>query len=373
MFRHRFWALGSATAMILFLGSFLFASPTVTEATLVVTGGEVFLQPAAGSVMTRARQVEQIVATGETTAVKAGDTLQLSPDATAQLRFLDGSTVDLSEGALLHVTELVDTDESFRVRLYLFTGRTVSRVVHLLDADDAFVIGTPSSTTSVRGTVFSVRSIDEGSSEIICDEGLVLVTTPDGSIEVPAGFHLWVESGQPLEIEPNGRQDLTAPVAGMAGGMRTGKAVPHDVAPCLLERAGCAGLEETVMAAPADAPTPVARWLEPGRSITPLPLAAEPEESEAAPTAVLDAVSAPAAVVPPPDNAAVDSAPPENPPPVDVAPPAGEAPAGEAPPAEKPANEGVGNECQGSSCEEILPDPACSGPAAASNPHCNQP
>ena len=89
------------------------------------------------------------------------------------------------------------------------------------------------------------------------------------------------------------------------------------------------------MAAPADAPTPVARWLEPGRSITPLPLAAEPEESEAAPTAVLDAVSAP--------------------------------------PAEKPANEGVGNECQGSSCEEILPDPVCSGPAAASNPHCNQP
>lgn len=202
MIRRKFWVLGSATAVLLFLGAFLFASPPIAEATLVVSEGEVTVEQAVNRMLVVPAREQVTLSSGESMALTAGDTLKLAEGATAQLRFMDGSTVGLSDEALLHVTELVDTEDSFRVRLYLFAGRTASRVVHLIDADDAFVISTPSSTTSVRGTRFIVNVIDEASSEVACEEGSVLVSTEEESVEVPAGFQLRVETGKPLEVQP---------------------------------------------------------------------------------------------------------------------------------------------------------------------------
>lgn len=237
MFRHKYWVLGGASAILLFLGAFIFTSPTVAEATLVVSEGEVVVEHGTTRLFVVPTREQRTVTAGETLALKAGDTVQLHPGATAQLRLLNGSTVDLSEGALLHITELVNTRETFRVRLYLFAGRTVNRIEHLLDVDDAFVISTPSSTTSVRGTVFAVEVLSEDSTVVTVDEGSVFVSTEDAGVEVPAGFKLRVEVGQPLglpEPKPAWEPPLMAEVDS-----RVSAPVLNTVSPCEADPAAC--------------------------------------------------------------------------------------------------------------------------------------
>src|SRR5690606_16153314 len=209
----RLWVLGGATAIILFLGVFAFSRPNVTEATLIVSEGEAVVEYGKDTLLAvLAATPPQAVAAGQTLALSAGDSVQLGEGAAATLRLRDGSTVDLSEEALLHIVELAETPGSLQVRLFLFAGQAFSRVYQLIEADDAFTISTPSSTTSVRGTVFSVRVIDDYTSEVVVEEGLVWVTGSDSQgATVPARYQLTFRIGEPLNVEPQPDLEPTEP------------------------------------------------------------------------------------------------------------------------------------------------------------------
>ena len=144
------------------VGALIAFSPQPSTATLVVTAGQVTVQTAS--------HPEQIVTAGQVLNVKTGDSLTVKPGAEAQLRFYDGSSVDLSENTQIEVQELATSDDQFRVRLKMLTGRTVSRVLRLLGVGDAFEISTPSSTVSVRGTVFIVQVLDANTTYVGCDK-----------------------------------------------------------------------------------------------------------------------------------------------------------------------------------------------------------
>jgi len=195
-----------AVAAIVFLVSAVIAfSAQPPSTSLAVISGQVTVQ-AAG-------QPELVIAAGQTAKVKAGDSLALKPGAAAQLRFFDGSTVDLSEDTRLEVQELTTSDAQFRVRLKMLTGRTVSRVLRLLGAGDAFEVSTPSSTVSVRGTVFVVQVIDDNTTYVGCDKGVVWVTSGNQQAEVKAGQELTIQASQkqPPAILPKPTQEPAAP------------------------------------------------------------------------------------------------------------------------------------------------------------------
>ncbi|HOA24071.1 MAG TPA: FecR domain-containing protein [Aggregatilineales bacterium] len=408
MFRHKYWVLGGASAILLFLGAFIFTSPTVAEATLVVSEGEVVVEHGTTRLFVVPTREQRTVTAGETLALKAGDTVQLHPGATAQLRLLNGSTVDLSEGALLHITELVNTRETFRVRLYLFAGRTVNRIEHLLDVDDAFVISTPSSTTSVRGTVFAVEVLSEDSTVVTVDEGSVFVSTEDAGVEVPAGFKLRVEVGQPLglpEPKPAWEPPLMAEVDS-----RVSAPVLNTVSPCEADPAAC--VTPAADQPPADQPAPVAEQPQPARqqSQRPAPVLAAAQPT-VRPTATLPPTATPKPTLTPtlpPTNTSVPTATPTSvptvaptatqppptdpPPPPPTDPPTPEEPTPTAtnkpsanvtePPATttpepEPTSGGIGGNCIGGDCDDAgtpeLPTPVCGGPAGGDNPHCPPP
>lgn len=200
MLKRRTWAFGLAALLVLILGAFVMAQPGGSEATLVVSAGEVVVNQAGGAIF--ASSAETAVSTGEAVTVREGDTIRLNENASAQLRLQDGSTVDLFGGTTLAVSELATSDDSYRARFNLLSGKTLNRVVRLLRSDDAFEIKTPSSTASVRGTVFTVEVQTAEISHIVVDEGVVRVAMEGQSVDVEAGFQVTAVLGQELNVVP---------------------------------------------------------------------------------------------------------------------------------------------------------------------------
>lgn len=196
----RVWgAVGFAALLLLVLGAFALVTPRGETATLVVTAGEAIVEEAGGALFARAN--ETAVAAGEIVTVNEGDTIRLADTAAAQLRLNDGSTVDLYGGTTLNVAELV-TEGNYRVQLSLLSGKVLNRVVRLLKPGDTFEVKTPSSTASVRGTVFTVETQSEASSQIVVTEGVVRVSMAETFVDVHPGNQVTAVLNQPLQVVP---------------------------------------------------------------------------------------------------------------------------------------------------------------------------
>lgn len=388
----RLWVLGGATAIILFLGVFAFSRPNVTEATLIVSEGEAVVEYGKDTLLAvLAATPPQAVAAGQTLALSAGDSVQLGEGATATLRLRDGSTVELSEEALLHIVELSDTPGSLRVRLFLFAGQAFSRVYQLIEADDAFTISTPSSTTSVRGTVFSVRVIDDNTTEVAVEEGLVWVTGSDGQgATVPAGYQLTVRIGEPLNVEPQPDLEPTAPSVAeatsptptLAGATPTPEGT-RQPGPLI----GAPFISPTPRPSPLPTRPPASAFFPPAARAQPVNQPATPTPNnppDASDTGPAQPPPAPGAGIGPPNDPPPGNPPPRDPPPSN--PPPGDPPPGDPPPGPPPADPPPTNQppadpptdppgeptnaCPEGGCDGAAPPHVCEGPAGASNPHC---
>lgn len=193
------WAVAAVLLIMVMLGAFVSAQPNdAAPATLVVNQGQatiVYAQP---------RNADQMVLVpgGEALVVSTGDRIFLAAESTARIHLVDGSTIDLEAGAEINVDELVIEDGTYRVHLRLLAGRTLSRVKTVLGVGDRFEISTPSSTASVRGTVFTVAYISANETYISCDEGQVEVSlVGQESQMVEAGMEVTAFVGQPLQVK----------------------------------------------------------------------------------------------------------------------------------------------------------------------------
>ena len=197
--QRKWGAVGFAALLLLVLGAFALVSPRGETATLVVSAGEAVVSQANGALL--AGTTDTAVPAGEIITVSAGDTIRLADTAAAQLRLNDGSTVDLFSGTTLNVAELV-TDGDYRVQLSLLSGKILNRVVRLLKPGDSFEVKTPSSTASVRGTVFTVETQSETSAQIVVTEGVVRVAMADAFVDVNPGQQVTAVLNQPLQVVP---------------------------------------------------------------------------------------------------------------------------------------------------------------------------
>lgn len=197
--------LGVAVAFVALaalLGAFvLTGTRQASAATLVVGQGEATLTSHSRALLLIFRQTDTQVAGGGAIAVSAGDRVAVSPGGSATLRLSGGSTIELDGGTVIEVSELSTDGDSYRIRLDMLTGRTVSRVQRLLSAGDAFEIGTPSSTASVRGTVFVVEVIDDETTYVAVSEGTVWFEMDGETVELHEGDEITGQVGKPLSVE----------------------------------------------------------------------------------------------------------------------------------------------------------------------------
>jgi len=301
--KRRAGIVGIAVLIFLLVSAFVVAQPEQgSEATLVVSEGQATVTQK-GAVPLVTRQSNVSLSAGQALAVRMGDTISLDTGAVGQLRLFDGSTVDLTGGASLEVTELTTTEKSYRVRLNLLAGRTVSRVVRALGVGDAFEIRTPSSTASVRGTVFTVEVIALDATYFSCDEGVVHIVLQDQSVDIHPGEEVNAVVGRPLIVQPQPGAEPTAvptsvpqptatavpaappsdptviPTLAPTSGKTAGKTV-------LVAAVGITPIEEIVSKAPLIPPSPDDHSDDPSPGSTDEPEKDKPENTPNSPSQV---------------------------------------------------------------------------------------
>lgn len=202
-------AFGVVLIAIFLISAVVFSQPASTEATLQVTIGEVVVQ----QTTLLGQTTTVVVSGGETLTVSGSDTIEVLSDAAAVLYLFEGSTVELSANTQLELTEFADNGSDQQIYMTLLNGRILNRVTKLLGVDDAYQVRTPSSTASVRGTIFSVEVLDQLSSQIVVTEGIVAVSLGNEMAEVQAGEMVTAVTGQPLNVQPINNPELLAPAA----------------------------------------------------------------------------------------------------------------------------------------------------------------
>ena len=212
MTKNRIIIISLVVLFFLALGSYVLAQPSASaEATLFVTSGQVNVsQPQNFFLFNNNRQTT--LNSGDVLIVRQGDTVEVSAASSATLTMGDGTAVELYADTVIEVSELVVDDTNFRVRLFLVSGKITNRVQRLLKADDAYDVRTPSSTASVRGTVFTVDVVSDQQTVFSVDEGVVAVAMSGQEVLVEAGFAVTAVTGQPLEVQPQSSSTTSQPV-----------------------------------------------------------------------------------------------------------------------------------------------------------------
>jgi hypothetical protein len=107
-------------------------------------------------------------------AVVAGDEVRTSRTSMAELRFVDGSRVQMNRGSLFSIDKTDSQETSFTLK----AGKIRAAFAGLLSSRVS--IRTPTAVCAVRGTVFDIGADDNGHTEVSMAEGVLEVKDNKG-------------------------------------------------------------------------------------------------------------------------------------------------------------------------------------------------
>jgi len=149
------------------------ADARAAMSTLSVVKGEVFLRHAGGTV----------APANEGDVIVAGDAIRSGSGALAELTYFEGSTVLIEADTELVVERLsTEPDGGTVIAMWQAVGRTWHVVTKLIAGSSRYEVHTPSSTATVRGTIFAVDvqlEPDGVAATVTTSEGTVVHSTPD--------------------------------------------------------------------------------------------------------------------------------------------------------------------------------------------------
>ncbi len=187
------------------------ATTTPPTTTTTTTGGTV--PPFAVTAQGIKGEVAFRVNAGEWQELKPGQTLPAGAEvftgveSKVTLQFSDGSKFDLDELTQLLVVTVLRKQDRKDVAVNLVVGKINAEVKKEKVVDTNFEVQTPTATTSVRGTMFSVFSDPVAK--------VTVVTTKEGLVEVrPTGAGLpttMVPAGKELAVMAHSLSKLTSP------------------------------------------------------------------------------------------------------------------------------------------------------------------
>lgn len=118
--------------------------------------------------------------------LKVEDLIATSFSSSVILKYSDGSTIKIKEVTQLDISRLTkDKQKAIRTLLRMRTGKIEAKIHREAGIDSDFKVFTPTSTISVRGTIFNVEYNNETKeTSVLVEEGEVSVTDEDGNGEV---------------------------------------------------------------------------------------------------------------------------------------------------------------------------------------------
>jgi hypothetical protein len=149
---------------------------------------------------------DDVVAAREGDVLVAGDSIRTGKDARAEITYFEGSSVLLDPDTELVIEALAtEADGGTVVAMWQAVGRTWHVVTKLISGSSRYEVRTPTSTASVRGTIFAVdvRFASDGPvATVITSEGTVVHHVADragttADIRVRAGEQSTSQRGKP--------------------------------------------------------------------------------------------------------------------------------------------------------------------------------
>ncbi len=135
------------------------------------------------------------------TLQSVGEAIETGTNARAVLMLdTQAGTIELSPNTLLRVESMVVSNRGgYHTQLFLERGQAKVKVKKFLNPDSTLEIHTPAGVSGVRGTAFGMTVQPNGDTGISTQEGKVLVTSQDQSVELPAGYQTRLRRGRTPE------------------------------------------------------------------------------------------------------------------------------------------------------------------------------
>jgi hypothetical protein len=137
-------------------------------------------------------------------SLETGDSVKTDDNSSADITFLDGSTIQLGANTEIEIVSLeISTDTGSKtIRLKQVIGDTISRVEKLVDSASSYEVETPACVAAVRGSVMLVNVIEDGTTWVTNQEGDIWVIVDGVELQVPEGRKCIIISGQPPQLVP---------------------------------------------------------------------------------------------------------------------------------------------------------------------------
>ena len=135
-----------------------------------------------------------------------GDEISTGPDSEVSITFADGSTILVQPMTQISMASLATQRNSVRVRMNIRLGKIAAKVNKGQTEASDYSVKTPTATTSVRGTQFSVQYDKQTQATTVAvEEGVVQITPANASLRAVS-----VSAGQQVQVAQNRVGDVTS-------------------------------------------------------------------------------------------------------------------------------------------------------------------
>jgi FecR protein len=140
------------------------------------------------------------------TYVLSGEIVETGPDSFVRLIMSDGSVLELRENSSMEMADSRGNESAINT-VVLFLGVLWASIEANDDEDTAFIVDTPTAVAGVRGTRFMVGVGIDGATRVGVEEGLVIVSSEAGIVDVEGGKDTIVEWNKPPRLPRRYQRD----------------------------------------------------------------------------------------------------------------------------------------------------------------------
>jgi len=121
----------------------------------------------------------------------------------ARLLFFDASTAELGENTEVSILRVARrrSGEAVQIVLKTWIGKTAVRAVRFIDPSSSFRIETPTSSTVVRGARFTVQIAEDGTTQIVLEDGTAEVEVQGQVVALSMGERITISPGGDHQTE----------------------------------------------------------------------------------------------------------------------------------------------------------------------------
>ena len=135
-------------------------------------------------------------------SLEPGDTIRSGDNSSAEITFLDGSTIELQAGTEIEVASLdysADTG-SATVVVKQTIGSIIFRVTKIVDPASRYEVETPAGVVAVRGSAVQITVIEDGTTWACNLEGDIWAIAQGVELQIPEGRCCVIRLGQPPKL-----------------------------------------------------------------------------------------------------------------------------------------------------------------------------